>query len=495
MITLHKKQSEALDILWAKKRVFLYWTAGAGKTITSAYAIREFWIKENKCERVLIVCPPNVFHSFMGAFAKIGLDNRYFAILNTPKEKRAFETGTFKPLTLMTYDYLRLKKTIYMGKGWREDFTLPVKGVIGDFLRPSFVILDECHKIKNPKIKTGYAGAWLSRLKPKYMIAATATPISKDSRDLYNQIYALDSGSRLGRVYYNFEQRFFYDYNYSRRGDEGYYPKMIFREGMRNHFNNLIKDIIHYRNTLTEKDVHMPEKKKIVIHVHPTKEQKEIYKKLHNRAFLDFQIEKDKLKKRQITVQQFYNNALSLMSVLRQICAGFVYSKDGNRHVMRVPTNKIKALRAGIEQIPYLDKFIVWSVYLESIDIIKELFDEMKIQYAVITGGVSGKKRIHRVNFFKENPDCRALISHPRAGGAGINLQEAKYSFYFSKDYNLIDKIQSEARNYRIDSIDYHKEVLEVDIRTRDTIEEKIDRNLTGKKYLVQSFEKYLENN
>ena len=496
MITLKPKQQEALDILLDKKRVFLHWSTGSGKTLFCVYAIKDWWVREGKCLPALAVCPPGVFKSFIESLNLMGLDERYYSVVDTPKKKQDFENLRFKPFTIMSIDYMKKRENIYMSPFWRKDWNCPVQGIIGQHLKPQFIVIDESHKIKSHKTAVGKAGAWLGRINPEYMVMGSATPISKDQRDLFNQFYALDCGKRLGKDYYRFEQKFFSDQNYARKGLDGYYPKMTIKEDMVETFNNLIADITHYRDILKEKNIIMPKKKKVEIFVSKTPEQEAIYKTLLKRALLDFQLEKEKLKKKTITIQQFYTNTLSLMAVLRQVASGFVYGKEGGENLgsMRVPTNKIRALEAGIKRIPYMEKFIIWTVFKESIVIIQELLEKMNIKYALITGGVTGKKRIEQVDKFKNNPDYRAFLSNTQAGGVGLNLQQAKYAFYFSKNYSYIDKVQSEGRNFRIDSIKYHQEICEIELKTRDTIEEEIDANIHKKKEIVRRFESYLNN-
>ena len=492
---LKQKQIEALEILWQKKRLFLHWSAGLGKTFVCVFAIKKWWVDTKKCHRALFVTTPGAYKSIIEACDLHGLSNKYYSVLDSSGKREEFLSGKFKPLTILSYDFLRQKQNIFMQKSWRRDWNMPVRGIIPERFRPNFIVLDESHKLKSEKSQTGKACCWLGRINPEYMVMGTATPIGKNQLDLFTQYYALDRGARLGRDFWNFRTKYFKDKNERLAGFLGYSPELILRPEKERELNDAIADVTHYRSLSKEPDLILPKKKVFTIFVNLTEEQKKLNKTLGQRALLEFKAQVGKFTDKKITATQFYTSTLSRMSAFRQVCSGFVYGKEVGVEgsVMRVKSNKIKALRAGLLKIPFLEKTIIWSVYNESFKIIMELLDEMGLQYALVTGKITGRKRLDAIERFKTDPNCRIFLSHPRAGGVGLNLQCAKYAFYFSKDYSLIDKVQSEGRNMRMDSINWYKEIIEIELRTRGSIEDEIDANIHKKKALVENFEKYLQ--
>jgi len=80
----------------------------------------------------------------------------------------------------------------------------------------------------------------------------------------------------------------------------------------------------------------------------------------------------------------------------------------------------------------------------------------------------------------------RALIAHPKAGGVGVNLTAAAFSIHYTRNYNLVDDLQAEARNYRGGS-EIHNRITRIDIVSPGTIDESIVEALREKKS-VQDF-------
>ena len=72
----------------------------------------------------------------------------------------------------------------------------------------------------------------------------------------------------------------------------------------------------------------------------------------------------------------------------------------------------------------------------------------------------------------------RFFVGNPTTGGYGLNLTEAKTVVYFSNNYNLEVRQQSEDRAHRIGQ---KNNVTYVDIVTKGTIDEFILKSLKKK--------------
>ena len=60
----------------------------------------------------------------------------------------------------------------------------------------------------------------------------------------------------------------------------------------------------------------------------------------------------------------------------------------------------------------------------------------------------------------------------------GITLNAAKYAIFYNADYNYEDRMQAEARNYRIGQ---KENIFYIDIVAEDTIEQEIVQALINK--------------
>ena len=82
------------------------------------------------------------------------------------------------------------------------------------------------------------------------------------------------------------------------------------------------------------------------------------------------------------------------------------------------------------------------------------------------------------INKFENDPQCRFFVANPKVGGMGITLNAAKYAIFYNADYNLEDRQQAEARNYRIGQKEH---IFYIDIVAKNTLEESIINALVAK--------------
>lgn len=97
------------------------------------------------------------------------------------------------------------------------------------------------------------------------------------------------------------------------------------------------------------------------------------------------------------------------------------------------------------------------------------------------TGELSPAQRDAVIQQFRTQPERRVLVLSVRAGGQGLNLQDASYVFHFDRWWNPAVERQAEDRAHRLGQgypVHVYKYTLE------GTIEERIDRILRAKQLL-----------
>jgi SNF2 family DNA or RNA helicase len=102
-------------------------------------------------------------------------------------------------------------------------------------------------------------------------------------------------------------------------------------------------------------------------------------------------------------------------------------------------------------------------------------------QPLLYTGDLSAFEKEVTIKEFKENKSHKALILSLRAGGQGLNLQDASYVFHFDRWWNPAVERQAEDRAHRLGQtfpVHVYRYVLE------GTIEERIDNILREKQLL-----------
>ena len=99
------------------------------------------------------------------------------------------------------------------------------------------------------------------------------------------------------------------------------------------------------------------------------------------------------------------------------------------------------------------------------------------------TGALDSQQKERVIDTFKADPECRALILSLRAGGQGLNLQEATYVFHFDRWWNPAVEAQAEDRVHRIGQtfpVHVYRYTCE------NTIEERIETVLAEKRQIFK---------
>jgi SNF2 family DNA or RNA helicase len=93
-------------------------------------------------------------------------------------------------------------------------------------------------------------------------------------------------------------------------------------------------------------------------------------------------------------------------------------------------------------------------------------------------GGVGKDDRTAAIESF-ERGSAQVFVGNQQAGGTGITLIAASYVIYFSNNFSLRDRLQSEDRAHRIGQT---RNVTYINIAAKGTIDESVVKALTAKK-------------
>jgi SNF2 family DNA or RNA helicase len=194
-------------------------------------------------------------------------------------------------------------------------------------------------------------------------------------------------------------------------------------------------------------------------------EQRKIYSEVKQNIkkslFLD--IQSQGLAKSKLSV-------LAGIQKLRQICSSPALLTDFENKTSE--SIKIEILIDEIKGNLKHNKVIVFSQFLNALDIIKDKLTDHQIAFYSIDGSTPNAKRQEQINQFqdKENP-VRVFLLSLKAGNAGITLTEANYVFLIDPWWNRQVEQQAIDRVYRIGQ---DKNVFAYRMICKDTIEEKI---------------------
>jgi SNF2 family DNA or RNA helicase len=177
------------------------------------------------------------------------------------------------------------------------------------------------------------------------------------------------------------------------------------------------------------------------------------------------------------TVDTF--TAMTVLNKLRQITSGFILA-DGEPTELRNAAPRMEALTDAIEETR--GPIIIFASFREELHQIVTMLVKEGERVVEYHGGTSPKDRTEAIRQFQSGA-ARFFVGNPAAAGTGITLTAAETAIYYSCDFSLINRVQSEDRCHRIGT-KHH--VVYIDIVARDSIDERIASALQTKKGVAE---------
>ena len=322
----------------------------------------------------------------------------------------------------------------------------------------------------------------------KYRRILTGTPITKSPLDLYMQFCFLDKGILGFTNFYSFKHYF---EDVMLVGPAGkMFPKHVA-------FKNLdkLQALVapHSMRILKKDCLDLPEKIYITQHYELAAEQLEQYVNLKkdNVAFPTVPLSDEELLR---AVQEgdvlLANHALTKLLRLQQILSGYMPLENNRVHQMFViieANPRIQALLDAVEDVE--GKIIIWCRFVHEIQTLMTLFKDCAVSYY---GEMKQKDRQEAYESFKKHDHIRYFIANPSCAGYGLTINEASTVVYYSNDFNLETRLQSEDRCHRIGQT---KNVTYIDIVAVGTIDEHIRRILLEKQVYSTMLDTNANNN
>jgi SNF2 family DNA or RNA helicase len=447
----YEHQRNALNESAEKTQWAYFMEMGTGKTKVTIDNLGYLSFK-GLVDAALIIAPKSVYsiweteiHTHMPDAIKFEI---YKWNIDKPKNYEKLNKSKYLRIFLINVEALSTKRGVDACKDYL------VKNKL------NFVVLDESTTIKNKSAKRTKNILGLRQLSNKRRIL-TGSPITKSPLDLFTQCQFL-SPELLGfGSYLAFRNR------YAEMTDipvgSGRYisvPKYYKR------LEELEFKLKQFA-TRVRKDQCLDLKPKIrqKRYIELEGESKKIYERLRTSALA---IVEDS------TIS--FSNKLTEIIKLHQVCNGF--TKDDEGKMINLHESKLKALEEIIEETD--GKIIIWANYLWNIHQINHF---LKVRYGEestvsIFGEVNVEDRKKAVERIQTDEKTRFMVGNPTTGGFGLTLTACNTVIYFSNNYNLEVRKQSEDRAHRIGQ---KGSVLYIDIVARNTLDEAIMKSLVNK--------------
>lgn len=409
----------------------LFMDMGTGKTITSL-ALYE----KSKKPKLLIICLVSKLYDWEDEVKE-----------NFSLKPKVLDKGTKKNLTMLDNDCL----IVNYESVWRLDQTL-----LNTIDNEWYIIVDESHKIKNPKSKIGkFMSKLSSRTNSKCVL--TGTPQSQGYIDYYMQLMFVDIFEMSLR---KFEEEYCVYELVKRQLWNGGEMIMRYYNELKEYRNvRKLDNIIHTNCVFFKRDVEddlIPQHINVKIKKH--------------KSF-------DKFKKTKVFNDDIIGDTpMTLRMGLRQLCSGFI------RDVPDVSKYKIQWLKDFLES--YDKRVVIFYNFNMEMDAIQALCDTLKRPYSFYNGKVKDL-----TTFLNE--DQGVAICNYGSASMGLNeLVASSVSIMYSptEDYILFTQAKK-----RIDRIGQVEKPLMYYLITEDSIEEAIYNALNnGQDFDDKMFNNYI---
>jgi len=374
-------------------------------------------ILRREVESALIVVPSSLISQWRREVRLWAPELRVSTIRGNPRD-RSWQWRAPAHLYLISYETLRSDFT--------ENAHAPVARVW------DLVVLDEAQKIKNADTDVSVV---CRKLRRSRQWALTGTPLENSTDDL-RSLLAFVSPTTARTLS-----------SYSSHADLRY---ALGHVQLRRKKHDVLLDLPPKRNT------------RVMLPLLPHQQQ------TYERAERDGILELRGLG-RSVTIQ----NVLELIVRLKQVCN--FCPKSGE-------SSKLQDLRERLDTLRVAGyKALVFSQFANDDNGARAIAAQLDPPAPVFTGDQSSQERDRVIQTFRDDATCPALVLSLKAGGQGLNLQEASYVFHFDRWWNPAVEQQAESRSHRMGQqhpVNVYTYICE------NTIEERIDEILQHKQTL-----------
>lgn len=177
-----------------------------------------------------------------------------------------------------------------------------------------------------------------------------------------------------------------------------------------------------------------------------------------------------------------YLHIFALLSSLKQICDHpAVYLKEVNQYMQHASGKWnlfIELLREARES---QQKVVIFSQYLNMLDIIEKYLTDQEIGFASLRGATQNRKQ--QLQRFNNDPNCEIFVGSLQASGLGIDLTAGSVVIHYDRWWNAARENQATDRVHRIGQV---RGVQVFKLVTKGTFEERIDAMIERKGRLME---------
>lgn len=319
-----------------------------------------------------------------------------------------------------------------------------------------------CDEVQVAKNNNSQVYAALLKIKSKIRLGLTGTPIENHLRELKSLFDIILPYYMPGDMDY---RQFFIK------------PIEKFHDERRKKLlSRFIKPFVTRRKKEEVLD-DLPEKIEEVAHCTLLPEQQKLYQEvlINSRQKI-----LDELKDQNTPIP--FMHIFALLAALKQICDHpAVYLKTPHEYKKYQSGKWELFVELLSEARESRQKVVIFSQYLNMLDIIEDYLKEKKIDYATIRGSTTN--RGEQVKRFNQDPRCEVFLGSLQAAGLGIDLTAGSVVIHYDRWWNAARENQATDRVHRIGQ---KRGVQVFKLVTKGTFEERIDALIERKGKLME---------
>ncbi|MCB0073787.1 MAG: DEAD/DEAH box helicase family protein [Caldilineaceae bacterium] len=430
-------------------RALLADEVGLGKTIEAGIVMKEL-VRRGLVRTVLVLTPASLTEQWREELAT--KFHEEFTVMTTPRQWRSAQEAE-QGRWLASLDRAKLK-----------DHSEAILARDYDLL-----IVDEAHKLKN---RSTLAWQFVNRIRKRYVLMLTATPIQNDLMELYSLITILAPG-QLGTV--RAFRRTYLEQQDKRR------PKNT--PALR----HLLNDVM-IRNRRSKVDVQFPKRQAAIYHLALSEDEWRLYADVTDYIRRRFRAggNNKHLRLTLMTLQrELSSSPQAVAATLRKMVNDHGYT-DATRAELRqflelaesIPVGrKLEAVREILERFP--GKFLIFTEFRRTQDVIVRRLAHWGINAVAFHGGLDIRQKEAAIDRFRDDSadGARVLVS-TESGAEGRNLQFCHQLINYDLPWN---PMRVEQRIGRLHRLGQHHDVTIFNLSCNETIEAHIIELLARK--------------
>ena len=436
----HQLETALRALREMRGRALLADEVGLGKTIEAGIVMKEL-IERGLVHTILVLTPASLTEQWREELSAKFREE--FTVINSLAQWKGAATAE-SGRWLMSLD--RAKMKTYSEQILQREYDR--------------LIVDEAHKLKN---RSTLAWKFVNRIRKRYVLMLTATPVQNDLMELYSLITILSPG-QLGTV--RGFRRHFLEQSDARQ------PKNATA------LRRLLSDVM-IRNRRSSVDVTFPQRRAAIYHLSLSEAEWQLYTAVTDyirRRFRDPESDKH-LRLTLITLQkELCSSPQALAKTMAKMADDRAYSDpvraelNGFLALARsIPLpRKLIAVEEILQKFP--GKFLIFTEYRQTLETIVEHLTGLGISAVAFHGGLNiGQKEAAIDHFRAEETDggVRVLVS-TESGAEGRNLQFCHQLINYDLPWN---PMRVEQRIGRLHRLGQESDVTIFNLSCHETIE------------------------